>query len=531
MTDLEIVKQIVPKKIVEVGKELGLKRDDLILYGDDKAKVKKCSKGKEGKLILVTAISPTPQGEGKTTVAIGLADAIRRENEKVCLTLREPSLGPVFGRKGGATGGGYSQVIPMEEINLHFTGDFHAITSCNNLISAAIYNHIYQGNELGIQKVFHQSCLDVNDRSLRAVDIKVKDKHFQTSFQITAASSIMALFSLATDENDLRKRLGRMILALGENEKMITVEDLKLTGALMALLKEAIRPNLVQTLEGTPTLIHGGPFANIAHGCNSVIATKLALSLASYCVTEAGFGADLGAEKFFNIKCSSANLKPNVVVLVVTAKALKYHGSGDLMRGLSNLDAHLTHLSCYHLPIIVAINQFEEDSVEDLSLIKNYVCQKGYACSLCSSHKEGGKGALELAKLVLQESKKKVHFQPLYTEKDTILEKMEILGKKVYFAKEIKYSQEAKEEIERLKHTPYYFFPICVSKTQYSISGDAKKIGFPKDNTMVVQKIQLETGAGFVRFVLEDIYEMPGLPKHPNYEKIEYKNGEILGLF
>ncbi len=531
MTDLEIANQVIPKKISEVAKALHLKEEDLILYGEDKAKVKKEVNHRKGKLILVTAINPTPMGEGKTTVSIGLADAIHQLKENVCLALREPSLGPVFGRKGGATGGGYSQVIPMEDINLHFTGDFHAITACNNLISAAIYNHIYQGNALGISHVLHQSCLDVNDRSLRDVSFPVKDTLYHTSFRITAASSIMTLFCLAKDASDLRKRLGRMIVAETKTGNYITVEDLKLTGALMVLLKDAIFPNLVQTLEGTPALVHGGPFANIAHGCNSVFATNLALSLADYCVTEAGFGADLGAEKFLNIKCPAANLTPNAIVLVATIKALKYHGDGNLKQGLSNLEAHLDHLSKYQVPLVVAINQYETDLEEEIQMVTSFVLEKGYPCETSKAYREGGKGALSLAKAVLSEANKESCYQPLYHEDDTILQKMEILSKTVYHAKEVRYSEEAKKMLEKLKNTPFFKLPICVSKTQYSISDDPNQKGYPKQNILTVQKIRVESGAGFVVFLLGDIYEMPGLPKHANYEEIDYQNGKVIGLF
>lgn len=533
MTDLEIARSVKGKPILDIAESLGLSEDDLIFYGKDKAKVTHLSdlSKHQGNLILVTAISPTPMGEGKTTVSIGLADALSTLGKKVSLSLREPSLGPVFGMKGGATGGGYSQVIPMEDINLHFTGDFHAITTCNNLISAAIYNHIYQGNSLDIKEVVHHGCLDVNDRSLRKMTVSVRDTSYDTSFCITSASSMMTLFCLANDKEDLRRRLRRMIVAYNGEGKAITVADLKLDGSLMVLLKDAIYPNLVQTLEGTPTFIHGGPFANIAHGCSSVIATKLSLSLSDYTITEAGFGADLGAEKFLNIKCQSAGLSPSLIVLVATVKALKYHGDGNLEKGFSNLEAHIDHLKQYGVPLVVAINQFETDKEEEITSISQFAQEKGCACACSRAYKEGGKGAVSLAKLILQEIEKPKHFVSLYEKESTIVEKLSILGEKVYHATQIKYSNKALQALEKLKNTDFYFYPICVSKTQYSISDDPKKLGYPKNNTLYVKDIHLESGAGFVTFMLGDIYPMPGLPKHPNYEKIDFIDDKIVGLF
>ena len=531
MTDLEIAKAVKTKPILEIAKKLGLDEQDLIYYGKDKAKVTKEVSDAKGKLILVTAISPTPMGEGKTTVSIGLADALQELGESVSLSLREPSLGPVFGMKGGATGGGYSQVVPMDEINLHFTGDFHAITSCNNLISAAIYNHIYQGNELDICEVTHQGCLDVNDRSLRDITVSVRDKTWRTSFQITSASSIMALFCLATNRIDLRKRLSQMVVAYNQKHEPITVHDLKLEGALMALLKDAFYPNLVQTLEGTPAFIHGGPFANIAHGCSSVVATKLSLALSNYTITEAGFGSDLGAEKFLNIVCPSAGLTPNVIVLVATIKALKYHSNSNLEQGFTNLKAHLDHLSQYHVPLIVCLNQYSEDKEADILQLKSLVEEEGYSFSISTAYKNGGKGACDLGRLVLQKAALENQFQPLYHWNLSLTQKFEILAKQVYHASQITYSPDAKKTLDLLEKSKYQKAPICVSKTQYSISDDAKKLGYPKDNHIYVKKIKLESGAFFVTFMLGDIYAMPGLPKHPNYEKIDLIDNEIVGLF
>ncbi len=531
MTDLEIANQVEKIPIVEVAKKLGLSEKDLILYGNDKAKIISQPKKKLGKLILVTAMTPTPMGEGKTTVSIGVADALQKLGKSVCLSLREPSLGPVFGMKGGATGGGYSQVVPMEDINLHFTGDFHAIDACNNLISAAIYNHIYQGNELEIEKVIHQSSLDVNDRSLRDITISVKDQSYQTSFRITAASSIMTLFCLSKDRDDLRRRLDRMIVAYSRSNQPITVKDLSLTGALLVLLKDAFYPNLVQTLEGTPALIHGGPFANIAHGCSSIVATSLSMSLSDYTITEAGFGADLGAEKFLNIVCQEANIYPNVIVVVVTSKALKYHGGGNLEKGLDNLQAHLDHLQNYQVPIVVAINQFNEDKDIELELIKSYVEKQGYSVSVSTAYQDGGSGALNLAQKILSLQDKKISFTPLYKMSDSFEEKLLSLCEKVYHANHIEYSSIAKKALKKIKSQGLDSLPLCISKTQYSISDNPKKLGYPKNNSLFVKDIYLESGAGFITVLLGNTFLMPGLPKKPNYEKINWQDGKVIGLF
>lgn len=532
MTDLEIAESVKAKPITEVAKKLGLTSEDLYLYGTKMAKVVNCVKEKKkGKLILVTAISPTPYGEGKTTVSIGLADGLNKLNENVCLSLRQPSLGPVFGFKGGATGGGYSQVIPMVDINLHFTGDFHAITAANNLISAAIYNHIEQGNQLQIDEVIFNRCLDMNDRTLRNISFLCNKKEVKDHFVLTAASEVMALFCLAESLDDLKGRLGNIIVGFTKEKIAVTVHDLKLEGSLTVLLKDAFYPNLVQTLEGTPALVHGGPFANIAHGCSSVKATKLALSLSDYVVTEAGFGSDLGAEKFLNLVCPKANLAPDTIVLVVTVRALIHHGYGILKKGLLNLEAHLDHLNCYHVPIIVAINQFQDDKEEDISIIKEFCKQRKIPCEVSSAFRDGGKGAVLLAKEVQELTNMKNEFQPLYKQDQSFEEKMNILSSKVYHAKEIKYTDLALEKLKLIKNLNLDHYPLCIAKTQYSISDDKEKLGYPKDNTIVIKDIVIHSGAEFLTVLLGNILTMPGLPKNPNYEKIDYINDKVIGIF
>ena len=531
MTDIDIAEQTKIKNIKDVAAELDLTEEDLYCYGTEKAKVKKEIGKAKGKLILVTAINPTPYGEGKTTVSIGLADAFHQISKKVCLSLRQPSLGPVFGLKGGATGGGYSQIVPMTDINLHFTGDFHAITSANNLISAAIYNHIEQGNELGIEEVIFERCLDVNDRSLRKVTITCQKKDYIDHFRITSASEIMALFCLATSLTDLKRRLGKIIVGFTKEKKAITVHDLKLEEALTVLLKDAFDPNLVQTLEGTPTLVHGGPFANIAHGCSSIQATRLALSLSDYTITEAGFGSDLGAEKFLDIVCPQGDLTPNTIVLVATIRALKHHGEGKLEKGLSNLQAHIDHLKQYHVPLVVAINQFQTDQEEELKKIEEYLEEQKIFYARTTAYKDGGKGALKLAFKVIENCEKKNNFKPLVNSTMPLEEKLETLALKVYHAKTIDYSEKAQAVIAQIKQLGLSHLPICVAKTQYSISDDAKKLGYPKDTTLHVTDIKINAGAGFLTILLGNIMTMPGLPKKPNYEKIDLINGKIKGIF
>ena len=531
MTDLDIAENCNIKPIEEIAASLAISKNELICYGKDKAKVTKEVGAKKGKLILVTAMSPTPYGEGKTTVSIGLADALHLLGEKVSLSLREPSLGPVFGIKGGATGGGYSQVVPMTDINLHFTGDFHAITACNNLISAAIYNHISQGNELNIGTILFERCLDVNDRSLRNISVLCNDKNYEDHFRITSASEIMALFCLASSLADLKSRLGKIIVGLTKDRKPITVHDLKLEGSLVVLLKDAFYPNLVQTLEGTPAFIHGGPFANIAHGCSSIRATTLALSLSDYVITEAGFGADLGAEKFLNIVCPTANIKPDTIVFVVTIRAIKHHGEGNLLLGLKNIEAHLDHLILYKTKIVVAINRFPLDDPKEIKTVEKFCKEKGILVSSSESYLEGGKGALTLANIIRKTCKEKNDFQPLVNNKMTIQEKLSKLATCVYHAKEIKYSLEALEKLKHIEELGFSYLPICVAKTQYSISDDAKKLGNPGDYSLHVRDLKINGGASFITVLLGNIMTMPGLPKNPNYEKIDFINGKITGLF
>lgn len=540
--DIEIAQQAKKKEILEIAKELGVEKY-LESYGKDKGKIdfSKIKYPQKGKLILVTAISPTPYGEGKTTVSIGLNDGLRKLGKNSLAVLREPSLGPVFGIKGGATGGGYAQVVPMEEINLHFTGDFHAITSANNLISAAIDNHLYFGNSLSIdpeQICFHR-CLDVNDRALRHLFLNNR----QESFSITAASEIMSILCLANDFNDLKERLGSILVAFNTSKEPIYVKDLKLEGALAVLLKEAIKPNLVQSLENNPVLIHGGPFANIAHGCNSVIATNLGLKLADYVITEAGFGSDLGAEKFFDIKCRSAKLKPDAVVLVVTTKALKHQGGiskeniqkeslEGIRKGLSNLEVHLENICKFTKNIVVALNQYTTDTSAEIELIKEFVQEKKYAFATTTSYQNGGEGSLDLAKEVIQLCNKKNDFSLLYPNSLSLLEKIEILAHEIYHASSLKISEEIKEKLKMYEEMRYQSFPICVAKTQYSISDNPLVLGYPKDYEIKIDDVNIYTGAKFVVVYLGNIMTMPGLPLHPNYEQIDIdEKGRITGLF
>lgn len=536
MTDIEISRNSNKKNIVDVGKKIGLKKNDLILYGDYKAKIKNISgRKKQGKLILVTAISPTPMGEGKTTVSIGLGDALNKLGKKVIIALREPSMGPVFGMKGGATGGGYSQVVPMEDINLHFTGDFHAITSANNLISAAIDNHIYFGNSLDIQNVLFKRCLDVNDRALRDVDLGTR----HDSFTITSASEIMALFCLATSLEDLRERLGNIIVGTNSQGEYIYVRDLKLEGSLVSLLKDAFMPNLVQTLENTPTIIHGGPFANIAHGCNSLSATKTALSYADYVVTEAGFGADLGAEKFLDIKCRIGNLKPHAVVLVATIKALKYHGGVPkdkifedndeaLKKGFANLDKHYSNLCKYGVSVIVCLNRFNTDKDSEIDLLRKHCEEMGYEFTTSTAYVNGGEGAIDLANRIISAPKSK--FKALYKLDLSIEKKVNKICQEIYGANKVNFSDLAKEKIAVINKNNLSNLPICVAKTQYSFSDDKDKVGVPKDFEVTVRDINLYNGAGFITVLLGDIMTMPGLSRKPNYEIIDVVNGEIVNL-
>ena len=537
MEDIEIARSVVKKDIRKVGKEIGLKEEDLLLYGVDKAKINKKITDRKGKLILVTAISPTPLGEGKTTVSIGLADALRRIKKKTIAVLREPSMGPVFGIKGGATGGGYSQVVPMEDINLHFTGDFHAITSANNLLCSAIDNHIYFGNKLDIQNVRFHRCLDCNDRALRSIDLGSRKE----SFSITAASEIMALFCLATSLDDLKRRLGNIIIGTNSKDEFIYARELGVEGSLVALLKDAFRPNLVQTLEGTPTIIHGGPFANIAHGCNSIVATYTGLGLTDYVVTEAGFGADLGAEKFLDIKCRKAGLEPNVIVLVATIKAMKYHGgvSKDnifekndeaLKEGLKNLERHAKNLKQYGVHVIVALNKFSTDTDSEIEIVRDFCQNNKLEFSLSTAYIDGGEGAIDLAQKVVKLCRRKNKFKFLYEDDLSIVDKINKVAKKIYHAKKVVILDEAMEKIKKIEENGYGKYPVCIAKTQYSFTDDQKVVGTPDGFTITVRDVEIFNGAEIVTVYLGSIMTMPGLSKKPSYEKIDVVDGEIVGL-
>lgn len=539
MTDLEIASLAKSLNIGDIFKKISDSSYDLIPYGDNKAKLRLNYGSKHGKLILVTAINPTPYGEGKTTVSIGLDDALCRLGKNSIAVLRQPSMGPVFGMKGGATGGGYSQIIPMDEVNLHFTGDFHAISSANNLLSAAIDNHIYQGNELDIRRVVFNRCLDVNDRALR--NIRLADR--EEKFNITAASEIMALFCLANSLSDLKRRLGNIVIGYNSKNEEVYARDLKIEGALTVILKDAFLPNLVQTLENNPVIVHGGPFANIAHGCNSLVATKLGLSLADYVVTEAGFGADLGAEKFFDIKCRNGNLSPDAVVLVATIKALKYNAfvsKDDILKenveavkiGLSNLEAHVNNLKKFGVNIVVCLNKYNTDTSSEIEVVSKYCSDNNIEFAVSSAYVDGGKGALSLAEKVIDACNLENNFNYLYDSELPIKEKIEILCREIYHAKEISYSDTAMNKINSLENGDHSHLPICVSKTQYSLSDDAKKLGNPGDYTIFVRDIELYNGAEFITVILGSILRMPGLPKNPNYEKIDLDDKEqVVGLF
>ena len=542
MSDIEIARNVSKDNILDVAKKLGI--ENLIeLYGNDKAKIKydEIVEMKRGKLILVTSINPTPYGEGKTTVSIGLNDGLRKLGVNSLAVLREPSLGPVFGIKGGATGGGYSQVIPMEDINLHFTGDFHAITSANNLISAAIDNHLYFGNELRIdkQRIYFKRCLDVNDRALREVTLNGRFENFN----ITAASEIMSILCLSGDFIDLKRRLGNILLAYNEDSYPIYARDLKLEGSLAVILKDAIKPNLVQSLENNPVIIHGGPFANIAHGCNSVIATKLGLKLADYVVTEAGFGSDLGAEKFLDIKCRVGNLKPDCILLVATIKALKYNAGISkeeilkpnmqaLEKGICNLLAHIDNMKLYTNNVVVALNKYSNDTLEEINFVRNFVSNKGVGFSVNDSYSMGGAGALELAQEVVKVCSRPNDFSLLYENNVSILGKIEVVCKKIYHAKTVNYTCVALNKINEFEKLGYSNYPVCIAKTQYSLSDDPSKLGYPRDFDVTVRDVNIYTGAGFIVVYLGDIMTMPGLSKNANYEKININNNyQIEGLF
>lgn len=555
LTDIEIAQNADIKPISEIASELGIDEKYIEQYGHYKAKIseeyiKKVSENKDGKLILVTAINPTPAGEGKTTISVGLADALHRMGKKSVLALREPSLGPVFGIKGGAAGGGYAQVIPMEDINLHFTGDMHAITSANNLLCALIDNHMQQGNALGIdqRQIFIKRCLDMNDRALRNIVIgmgrKIDGIPRQDGFEITVASEVMAILCLSKDLADLKERLGNILVANTYDGKPVYARELKAEGAMTALLKDALKPNLVQTLEHTPAFLHGGPFANIAHGCNSVRATKLALKLGDYCVTEAGFGSDLGAEKFFDIKSRYAGLKPNCVVLVATIKALKYNGGVKkedvkeenveaLKKGIVNLGVHIENLRKFGVPVVVAMNRFATDTDEEIAVVKEFCGNLGAEVCLCEVFAKGGEGGLELAEKVVETiDKDESNFKCLYDLNLGIKEKIGVLAKEIYHAGNVQYTTAAEKSLKQIASLGYENLPVCVAKTQYSLSDDPTKLGNPEGYTMTVSDLHLSSGAGFVVVYMGSIMTMPGLPKVPAANKIDCdENGVISGLF
>ena len=552
MEDIEIARNTKLEDINVIARKLNVE-DDIEQYGKHKAKIslevmKKLKSKKNGKLILMTAINPTPLGEGKTTMAIGLADGMNKIGKNAVLALREPSLGPVFGIKGGATGGGHSQIAPMEDINLHFTGDIHAITAANNLLSAIIDNHIYFGNELNIEKVVWKRCLDLNDRQLRKVNTGLSgEKNIvprEDGFDISVASEIMAILCLATDIKDLKRRIGNIIIGYNKLGMPITAKDLKADGALTVLLKEAIKPNLVQSLEKTPAIVHGGPFANIAHGCNSIIATKMALKLADYVVTEAGFGADLGAEKFLNIKCRKAELKPDVVVCVATMKALKYHGGVAkeevqnenivaLERGINNLFKHIDNLqNVYGLNVIVAINKYTYDTEKEINYLKEKLQEKGIELSLVESWEKGGEGATDLAEKVVKLAEKEHKFKYAYELNESIKNKIEDVAKKIYGAESVEFSEEAEKEIEKIEKLGYGNMPVCIAKTQYSLSDDQKNLECNEPFSIHIREIHLRAGAEFVVAIAGKIMTMPGLPKMPAAEKIDLdEDGNIVGIF
>ncbi len=533
LSDIEIAQQTKIKDIKEIASYLNI-QDYVEYYGDTKAKIDylKINNKKKGKLILVTATSPTPFGEGKTTVSIGLLDALCAKKLNAMAALREPSQGPVFGIKGGATGGGYSQVIPMEEINLHFTGDFHAITAANNLLCAAIDNHIYQGNALNFDEnnIVFNRCMDVNDRALKDITINSKDYSRKEKFDITAASEIMAIFCLAKDIDDLKVRLDRILIGYTKDGKPIFAKDLDVTGSMLVLLKDAIKPNLVQTLEHNPVIIHGGPFANIAHGCNSIIATNVARSIADYTVTEAGFGSDLGALKFFDIKCRQNDIYPDAVVLVTTIRGLKYNGEDNLTNGIENLKAHINILKNFHSNLVVALNKFATDTDEEIKEVEDFVKGEGVEFAISTAFLDGGKGALDLADKVVELTSKPYERKQLYKDTDSIESKIDRVVKDIYKAGNITYSDLALKKIEDIKNNNLDKLPIVVAKTQYSISDDPKKLGYPQDFDVTIRDIKLYNGAGFITVYLGNMITMPGLPKVPNYEHIYLENNKIVGL-
>lgn len=554
LSDIEIAQQAKLLPIKEVAAGLGINEDELEFYGKYKAKLSddlsaRVANNPDGKLILVTAINPTPAGEGKTTTTAGLGQAMAKIGKKAIIALREPSLGPVFGIKGGAAGGGYAQVLPMEDINLHFTGDMHAITSANNLCCAMLDNHLQQGNTLGIdpRRILIKRCLDMNDRALRNIIVglggKVNGIPREDHFIITVASEVMAILCLAADIDDLKKRLGKILVAYTYSGEPVYASDLKADGAMTALLKDAIKPNLVQTLEGTPAVMHGGPFANIAHGCNSVRATKLALKLADYTITEAGFGSDLGAEKFLDIKCRYAGLKPSAIVLVATCRALKYNGGVPktevsnenleaLKKGIVNLGVHIENMRKYNVPVVVAINRFGTDSDAELNYIEQYCVEKGADFALSEVFGKGGDGGVELAQKVVEACEKPSSFSTLYPDNLTVKEKIDCIAKNIYGAARVNYTTQAEKAIAEVQKLGADSLPVCIAKTQYSLSDDPALLGAPKDFEITVRNVSLSNGAGFVVVYTGDIMTMPGLPKVPAAHSIDVNAyGNIVGLF
>lgn len=554
-SDIEIAQEAELVHIKEVAEKLGINEDELEFYGKYKAKIsdelwESVKDREDGKLVLVTAINPTPAGEGKTTTSIGLGEAMALLGKKAVLALREPSLGPCFGIKGGAAGGGYAQVVPMEDLNLHFTGDFHAITSANNLLAALLDNHIQQGNQLGIdpRQVVWKRCMDMNDRALRNIVIGLGSKMDgmvrEDHFIITVASEIMAVLCLADNMEDLKRRLGRIIVAYSFDGTPITADDLHATGSMAALLKDAIKPNLIQTLEHNPAIVHGGPFANIAHGCNSVRATKTALKLGDIAITEAGFGADLGAEKFFDIKCRKAGLKPDAVVLVATIRALKYNGGvpkadlakedlESLKKGIVNLEKHIENLQKFGVPVVVTLNSFVTDTEEEIAFVENFCKERNCEFALSEVWEKGGEGGIELAKKVLDTLEhKEAHFKPLYEDEMSLMDKIKTIATEIYGADDVTYSKAALKELKHIEEMGMGNFPVCMAKTQYSLSDDASKLGRPTGFTVNVREVYVSAGAGFVVAITGSIMTMPGLPKVPAANNIDVTNdGVITGLF
>lgn len=555
-TDIEIAQESVMQPIAEIAEKLGMSADDIELYGKYKAKlsedyIESLEDKPEGKLVLVTAINPTPAGEGKTTVTVGLGEAMPKIGENAVIALREPSMGPVMGIKGGAAGGGYAQVVPMEDINLHFTGDMHAITAANNLLSAAIDNHIHQGNKLMIdlRQITWKRCLDMNDRALREVIIglggKINGFPRQDGFNITVASEIMAILCLAKNIDDLRERIGRIVIGYNLSGEPVTAKQLEVEGAMTLLLHDAIKPNLVQTLENTPCLMHGGPFANIAHGCNSIRATRAGLKLADYCITEAGFGSDLGAEKFFDIKCRFAGLNPDCVVLVATVKALKYNSGqikGEALKyenlealslGINNLGKHIENMRKYGVPVVVAINRFDTDTDAELDFIENYCAEKNVKCSMCEVFAKGGDGGVDLAKKVVETIKSEPsEFKLIYNVNLPIKEKIETIAREIYGADGVTYTATANRQILNLTNLGFDKMPVCMAKTQYSLSDDPSLLGRPSGFDITIREVNVSSGAGFIVALTGAVMTMPGLPKVPAANNMDIdRNGTIVGLF